>query len=658
MKKGIFNSDSCDKSMEQISIGRNLFFKDAGKTIIPNLIKPMFATSVEEPFDRKDWIFEIKWDGYRVIADIRSKKIRLYSRNNVSFNDRFYPIVEALESFPGEFVIDGEVVVVDEEGKASFQMLQHYIKTGVGKLIFYVFDILFVNHCDLRDLPLIRRKEILKQILPTDIPNVKYVEHVENSGTHFFHAAMEKSIEGIVAKDKLSTYQCGKRSLSWQKIKIHNRQEAVIAGFTEPRGTRKHVRAVILGVYEKGNLKYIGHTGAGYGEEDLKHIHEKLEKIKTGICPFKDKPKTNTTAHWVKPLFVAEVSFSGWTKDGVLRQPILLGLRDDKNPLEITREKSKKINKKIYAVEKEKQKEIGQHKVKLTNTDKVFWPNQGYTKGDLINYYEKISPYILPYLQDRPESLNRFPNGINKESFYQKDVDHTAPEWVQKVSLYSESGNKSIRYALCQNKETILYLSNLGCIEMNPWNSLHTKPDFPDYMVLDIDPPKDVPFKEAVKVALTTHDILNQAKIKNLCKTSGATGLHVFIPLAAKYHYERVRDFAFLINTLVHHKLPNITSLERKAEKRQKKIYLDYLQNRRGQTMASVYSVRPHDGAPVSTPLSWDEVTSNLNPQQFNIENTLKRLQKKGDLWIETIGKGVDMEEALKRLDRLMRAGS
>jgi len=654
-------SAATGKTMEEIALGdsddryHRLNLQGAVEADIPQQIKPMLATLIEEPFDRKEWIFEIKWDGYRAIADISRKKIRLYSRNGVSFNDRFYPIVESLESVPGEYVLDGEVVVVDEEGRASFQQLQNYMRSGVGKLIYYVFDILFVNHCDLRSLPLIRRKEILRQILPEDIPNVKYVEHVEEHGSAFFHAAVEKGIEGIIAKERNSTYQTGKRSQDWQKIKILNRQEAVIGGFTEPRGSRKHLGAVILGVYDQDKLTYIGHTGGGYGDQDLKQLRTRLEPFEIKNSPFEETPKPNAKVHWVEPKIVCEVSFSGWTKDGVMRQPILLGLRDDKSAREVVREKGKKTTR-IYKMEQEDEKFVGKHQVKLTHLDKVFWPKERYTKGDLLNYYEQVAPYILPYLKDRPESLNRHPNGIHEENFFQKDVNHTTPDWVQTVSLYSESGNKNIRYAMCQDLDSLLYLVNLGCIELNPWNSRYTKPDFPDYLVLDIDP-EGVSFKEAVKVALTTHDLLEKAKIPSYCKTSGATGLHIFVPLEAKYHYEQARDFGFLINTIVHQKLPKMTSLERKPEKRQKKVYLDYLQNRRGQTMASAYSIRPRPGAPVSTPLRWEELTSNLKPQQFHMNNILNRIKKVGDLWEETLGKGIKMEESLKRLDRLMKKG-
>jgi bifunctional non-homologous end joining protein LigD len=651
-------SAASGKTMEEIQLGKSLNLKDAEEvTNIPEQIKPMLAMLVEEPFDRKDWIFEIKWDGYRAIADMSHKKIRLYSRNGVSFNDRFYPIVEALESVPGEYVLDGEIVVVDDEGRASFQQLQNYMKTGVGRLMYYVFDILFVNHCDLRNLPLIRRKEILRQILPKDLPTVKYVEHVEKTGTAFFHAAVEQGIEGIVAKEKNSSYKTGKRSLQWQKVKILKRQDAVIGGYTEPKGSRKHLGAVILGVYDKGALKYIGHTGGGYGEDDLQQLHTLLKNKETKKSPFNEPPKPNAKVHWLKPELVCEVSYSGWTKDGILRQPILLGLREDKNPEEVVRENgTKKKEPRIFKSQQEEEKRVGKHRLKLTHLDKIFWPKEQYSKGDLLQYYEEIAPYILPYLKDRPESLNRFPNGIEGESFYQKDVNHSTPDWVQTVSLYSESGNKTIRYAMCQDKDTLLYLANLGCIEMNPWNSRYTKPDFPDYLVLDIDP-EGVGFKETITVALATHDLLEKAKIKNFCKTSGATGLHIYVPLESKYHYDQVRDFEFLINTMVHQKLPDLTSLERKPEKRQQKIYLDYLQNRRGQTMASAYSLRPREGAPVSTPLRWDELKPSLKPNQFHIHNILKRIKKVGDLWEETIGKGINMEESLKRLDRLMKKG-
>lgn len=296
-----------------------------------------------------------------------------------------------------------------------------------------------------------------------------------------------------------------------------------------------------------------------------------------------------------------------------------------------------------------KRRNMPKRELKLTNLDKVFWPKEKITKGDLIDYYDKISPYILPYLVDRPESMNRFPNGINGPSFFQKDTDHEGPSWLKKIAVPSESENKDIDYILCQNKETLLYMVNLGCIEINPWSSRVKKMDYPDFLVIDLDPEK-ISFEKVIEAALVTKKVFDTLGIDSYCKTSGATGLHIFVPMGAKYTYDQVKEFAHIIATLVNEKLPNTTSLERRPVKRQKKIYLDFLQNRKGQTLAAPYSARPKPGATVSTPLKWSEVKPGLKPTDFTIKNIFRRLDKVGDLWKPVLGPGANIEKALKKL--------
>ncbi len=288
----------------------------------------------------------------------------------------------------------------------------------------------------------------------------------------------------------------------------------------------------------------------------------------------------------------------------------------------------------------------------LTNLDKIFWPKEKYTKGDVIKYYEKIADYILPYLKDRPESLNRHPNGIAGDSFFQKDMDHTPPTWVKTQKVYSESNEQDINYLVCNNPPTLLYMANLGCIEINPWFSTTKHLDKPDYAVLDLDP-EDIGFDKVIEVALEAHKILSKLKVDHYPKTSGATGIHIFIPLGAKYTYEQAKHFTQLIAVLVNKALPEITSLERNPQRRQKRIYLDYLQNRKGQTLAAPYSLRPKPGAPVSTPLEWKEVKKGLKPTNFTIKNIFTRLQKKGDLFKPVLGKGIDLKAALKQIEKL-----
>lgn len=635
------------RNMSEITLGRkkikieNIIPKEElerfYKSDIPEKIMPMTAHPVRNPFDSKDWIFEIKYDGYRIIARI-NKDIQLLSRKGLEMNDVFPAIKESLKQFPARTVLDGEIVVQDREGKSDFGLLQRYIKENEGYPVYYIFDILYLERYDLKSLPLNKRKEILHKIFP-QAPNIKYALYVEKNGLDLFNLIKKRGIEGIIGKKIDSAYRPGIRSADWLKIKLEFRQEAVIGGFTQPRGGRKDLGALVLGVYEKNTLVYIGHTGGGFDEKGLSEMKKNLEPYIIKKTPFEKEPKTNAPVSWVEPRFVCEIKFAGWTRDGYMRQPIFLGLRDDKKPKEVRREVPRELN-----LEK---------KSDFSNQEKIFWPKENYTKGDLLDYYEKISSVILPYLKDRPESLHRFPNGITGNSFYQKNA-RDFPGWVKTIPIYSETEEREINYVLCQNKETLLYLANLGCIEINPWNSRIQYLDYPDYLVLDIDP-GGASFQDVVRVALESHKILEEIEVKNFCKTSGATGLHIYVPLGAKYAYMQAREFAKLVNLLVNYRLPDITTLIRKPGARENKVYLDYLQNRKGQTLVSPYSLRPLPGAPVSTPLLWNEVRSGLDPKDFNIKNIFSRIEKKGDIWREAMKSKNDLEKTVKLLGEILK---
>ncbi len=649
-----------------------LDLSDAPKSDMPRAVQPMLATTVEKPFDRPGWLFEIKWDGYRAIAEVEGQKVRLYSRNQLSLEDRFGPLVRSLQGLGHQAVLDGEVVVVDETGKPSFQLLQNYQKSGVGQLVYMVFDLLYLNGHDLRRLPLTRRKELLEQILPV-LPHVQRSDHIPERGSDFFSLASQQGLEGIIAKDGASTYVGGRRSLSWLKIKTRLRQEAVIGGFTRPGGGRKNFGALLLGVYDRGQLNYIGHTGTGFSEKTLAQIHARLEPLIQTACPFRKRPAANAPVRWVRPELVCEVSFQEWTDDGIMRHPVFLGIRDDKKPSSVRRERPEPVapapakeqhrnpspeapasppRKPLESIgaRDQEQLSIGEQVLKLTHLNKIYWPVEKYSKRDLLNYYLEIAPFILPYLKDRPQSLNRHPDGIAAEGFYQKNVENPPP-WVKTIKIYSESGEKDINFLLCQDEATLIYLANLGCIEINPWSSRVGLLDRPDYLVIDLDP-EDAPFSQVVEAALTVREILDQAEATSVCKTSGKTGLHVYIPLGARYTYEQGRQFGEIIACLAHRKLPKTTSVARPPNKRQKKVYLDFLQNRQGQTLAAPYSVRPVPGAAVSTPLSWSEVAPGLDPLQYTMRTVPKRLAKIGDLWTPVLSAGVDVVACLDRLQR------
>jgi bifunctional non-homologous end joining protein LigD len=516
-----------------------------------------------------------------------------------------------------------------------------------------------------------RRKEILAPLLGS-LPHVRLSEHIEERGVAFFEAAAAKGMEGIMAKDSASPYREGLRTDEWLKIKTRLRQEAVIGGFTRPRGSRQALGALVLGVYEANELVYIGHTGGGFDAESLAAVRARLTPLVQKQCPFRDRPATNAPVQWVRPELVCEVVFQEWTHDGQMRQPIFVGLREDKPPRSVHREKPEPAQAAAEQPKREAADEASPARhskatvrrtpsnvaaaqidsPRITHPDKLYWPADGYTKGDLVEYYRTVAPMMLPYLRDRPQSLHRHPNGIERPGFYQKDVSKQPPAWVQTVEIPSESNGRHLRYVLCQDEASLLYLVNLGCIEINPWNSRVGTLDKPDYLVIDLDP-EDTPFARVVETAQAVRKLLDRAGAVSYCKTSGKRGLHIFLPLAARYDYETAKHFAELVANLVHRWLPASTSVARSPALRPQRVYLDFLQNRRGQTLAAPYSARPVPGAMVSTPLRWAEVKRGLDPKEFTIRSLARRLDKVGDLWQDVLGPGIDVEECLSRLARV-----
>ncbi|MCD6062272.1 MAG: ligD [Flavipsychrobacter sp.] len=613
----------------------------------------MLAKLHDKAFDREGWIFEIKWDGYRAVAEVNGKNSRLYSRNGLAFENEYAVVFEELKRIKKKMVLDGEIVAFGENGMPSFQAIQQY-DPATTPLVYYVFDILSLNGKSLKNSPLLERKQILKDLLPeSDI--IKYCDHVEDNGKEFFELMQKQGLEGMIAKRSDSRYIEDSRSSDWLKVKHMLTDEAVIAGYTAPRGGRNYFGALILGSYENGRLKYIGHTGTGFNQKTLKEVYGKLQDLVTDTSPFEDKIKVNSPVTWVKPKLVCNLKFTEVTADGNRRHPVFMGLRKDKAAKEVKLEAPVETEKAepVTVEQKAMQKTttISGKKLPLTNLDKVYWPEEGYTKGDVINYYSEMAKHMIKYLKGRPQSLMRTPNGITGGAFYHKDAGENAPDWMETYPVWSDSSNKTVDYLLCNDKPSLLYIANLGCIEINPWNSTIKKPDHPDYFIMDIDPSEKNSFDQVIECAQVIKEILDKAGAESYCKTSGSTGLHIYVPLGAKYTYEEAKQFAEMIAQFAQEQLPGFTTLERSLSKRGKdRIYIDYLQNRRGQTLSSVYSLRPKPGAPVSTPLEWKEVKKGLQPTDFNIENIFKRIEKKGDLFAPVLGKGIDMLKAIKKL--------
>ncbi|SDS11590.1 DNA ligase D [Gramella sp. MAR_2010_147] len=613
-------------------------------------VKPMLASTTKKIFNDPNWIYELKWDGYRIIAHVNDGEVTLHSRNGISYNTKFPNLVEDLENIPHEAILDGEVVVVDKNGIPDFQKLQNYSPKTKGTLKFYVFDMLYLNGHSMLDLKLMERKSLIPEVLEeTNI--AVYCDHIEGMGTSFYQKAIDAGMEGVMAKKADSTYTPGYRTEKWLKVKANESLETIICGYTDSEGAL--FGSLILGIVKDTDFEYIGNCGTGFSNKSQQELLKKMKELETTAIPFKDKPNLKgRKANWIKPELVCEVTFSEWTSAGRMRHPVYKGLREDKPTKEINTELPQE-SRKTKTTSSNNSLEVNGKDVKLTNLDKIYWPDSGLRKYDLIDYYIKISDYILPYLKDRPQNLHRHPNGIDKKGFYQKDNEGLLESWVETEQIYSKSADKQIKYLLCQNEATLLYMANLGCIEINSWNSRINNLENPDYSVIDLDPSNENTFDEVIEVAQVAQEILNEAKIKAYLKTSGSSGLHIYLPLQAGYSHEEARDFTKLICYFIQERTKGLTSMERAVKNRKGKIYLDYLQNRRGQTLASAYCVRPKPGAPVSTPLGWKELKKGIKITDFNIQNMPERLEKNGDIFQPVLLDKIDMEEALSHLNEL-----
>lgn len=684
------NSDdpSPAKTNEDIDVASLL--KQAPKAKIPKGIKPMLATLVDEPFDDPDWQYEVKWDGYRALAFINEAEVELLSRNNKSFNDKFYPIVKLLQDSKINAVIDGEILVLDEKGRSNFSDLQNWRSEADGELVFYVFDLLWYDGKNLMDFPLNERQGILKEILPVNDDRLRVSKVFNANGIEFYHAAEKMGLEGIIAKKRSSSYSPDSRSKQWLKVKVHKRQEVVIGGFTKNADTSKQFSSLLLGVFDGKNFQYVGKVGTGFSDKVQKEMMEQFKPLIIDDSPFTIIPDVNQAsrfrpnppkakATWLKPELVCEVAFSEVTSDGVFRHPSFQGMRIDKPAESVIREQAAPTKEVVEEVDQEKGenahsdaitppksssrktllnptdetqvRKVCGHELKFTNLSKIYWPEDQVSKRDMFNYYYQVAEYILPYLKDRPMSLNRFPGGIHGPSFYQKDVKDKAPEWA-KTFPYRTSDGEDKLYLVGADEATLLWMASLGCIEMNPWFSRIQSPDNPDYCVIDLDPDKNT-FDQVVEAALEVKKVLDAIDVPSYCKTSGSTGMHIYIPLAAKYTYDQSQMFAKIIVSTVHDQIPEYTSLERMIAKRNGKMYLDFLQNRPGATIAGPYSLRPKVGATVSMPLHWDEVKPGLTMRDFTIFNAIDRLKVEGDLFKGVLGKGVDLEKTIKKAKSL-----
>lgn len=658
-------------------------------------IEPMLATLVDKPIDEPGWMYEIKWDGYRAIAYINNSlkglalpagEVDIRSRNNKSFNDKFYPLHAALKAWKINAIVDGEIVVLNEKGIPDFSGLQSWRSEADGQLVFYLFDILWLEGNDIMGLPLIERRSILRSIMP-DYGMVKLSDNFDETGTEFFNLADKLGLEGIIAKKATSVYTPGLRTKEWLKIKTQKFQEAIICGYTKNENTSKQFSALLLGWYNNGELQFIGLVGTGFNNKTQSEILNQLKPLQIKTSPFKIIPDYNKPSRfrpnppkaevtWVKPEIVCEISYREITKDGAIRHPSFKGLRPDKNAKDVIREKPIEIEKLVHdknklvkenmitapgkkerktllnPTEKMQTRNVGGHNLSFTNLGKLYWPKEKVSKRDMINYYYQAAPFILPYLKDRPQTLNRYPNGIAGKAFYQKDVKGKVPGWIQTFPYHSEGDGRNKEFLVASNEASLLYMASLGCIEMNLWSSRVKSPDNPDWCIIDLDPDKNT-FKQVIDAACVTKKILDAIDVVSFCKTSGSTGLHIYIPFGAKYTYEDSKEFARAIAKKINAELPAYTTIERKTADRGGKMYIDFLQNRPQATVAAPYSLRSKPGATVSMPMHWEEVTKGLEIKNFTINNSLSRMKEQGDIFEGVLGKGINLKKALKVMESL-----
>ncbi len=559
-----------------------------------------------------------------------------------------------------EFLLDGEIVAFEESGRSSFQLLQGRInlrnqaaiRKAVGEIpaVYLIFDLLACDGYDLRGATWKERQQVLEALLPTS-HLLRKVDTITGAGEEFHRLACEQGLEGIVAKDSSSTY-LSKRSPHWLKVKCTRDDDFVIGGYTPPSGSRRHFGALLLGMYDdQDRLVFVGRVGTGFDARLLEEIHAELEPRARDEPPFVSTPKEVQHSHWVEPELVCRVAFNEWTHGQILRAPSFQGLRSDVEPRDCRLPGAADEP----AEEEPDRDELAGYPF-LSNLDKVFWEEEGYLKRDLVAYYHRIAPVILPYLRDRPMNLERYPDGWNGKSFYQKDAPDFFPEWIRLQAIASDSKDKEKpnRYVVCDTRDTLVYLANLACIPLHPWSSRVDTLENPDHVIIDLDPDPEIPFAQVCRFAHEVRRVLEQLQLESFVKTSGAKGLHVLVPVEARYPYETIRSFGEIVARLSVHGNEEMATIDRSMVRRKGKIYVDYLQNGRGKTIVSAYCIRPRPAAPVSAPLEWDEVGPRLSPESINLRSIFRRLDRKGDLFEGVLTRKQRLEDALERLEGLM----
>jgi len=684
-----------------------------GKPVpIPDDVAPMLAETVDAPFHRADWIWEPKLDGYRVLAFIDSQGVRLRSRRGLDLTKAFPALAAELSKQQVDgMILDGELVALDASGRPSFQALQNRVQLKTEReiaaadagaaVVLFCFDLLYFAGIDLRQAPYKDRRRYLAQcLLPS--PRVQLV-HTEQDGPALQQAAIESGFEGVVGKRLDSRYEAGRRSAAWVKAKPSRTGEFVVGGFTEGRGVRAPLGALLVGAWDEGRLRFASHVGSGFDDRTLAQLMERLRGLERATCPFDPVPEQPNPTRWVEPELVAEVRFHSWTEDDRLRHPVFLRLRDDVAPASVQWAQEAQLPRQAPQPQRSEVDEVlaqletrkkafvlalGEHRIRLTHLDRVYWPENpalrqpAFTKRELLRYFAQASPFLLPHLADRPLTLIRMPDGIVGQRFFQKHWEQQRPPFVETLTVFSSHKDENHEVLLCNNLATLLWLAQSGALELHVWHSrAQVGPDavstgtdyasseqslevsvlnYPDYLVFDLDPyiysgreaAGDEPelnttaFEKGKEVAFRLRELLNSMRLEPIVKTSGKTGLHVFVPIRRTIDFEQARAVCELVGRHLMRQHPRDITMEWSVPKRTGRIFIDYNMNVRGKTLNSAYSPRGVPGAPVSMPLTWDELAG-AHPLDFRLDNAARRLAERGDSWHDVLARKQSLEGVL-----------
>lgn len=593
---------------------------------------------VDSPPEGEKWIHETKFDGYRIQAHVEKNYSILYSRRGLNWTTKFPTIAQALNDLPAKTaIIDGEVVWLDDDGRSDFQKLQNSLKAkDSSRLIYYAFDLLFLNGEDCRELPLIDRKHLLAKVIKSlDNPIIRYCDHIEGNAKAFFEAACDYQLEGIVSKNQDSIYQ-SRRTSSWMKAKCKKEQEFVIGGYTAGEGARTGFGALLLGAYEGNQLRYVGKSGTGFTEQSIAEVKKKLEKIEQSNSPFDINSPKEKKVHWVNPVLVAEITFGNWTSDGILRTAVFHGIREDKAAEEVRIEKEKPTEVLVKKTSEHKKKTTlsENSSLPISNPEKIFYKEEGITKLQVAKYYQDFSEFILPHVENRPLNLYRCPDGTKQECFFQKHAPDPIPENLNPVKIRESKNIKT--FLTIDSSEGLLALSQMGAFEIHVWGCNVNRVDNPDQIVMDFDPGPGATFKDVISGAKELKTILDDLDLKSYVKLTGGKGLHVHIPVAPIYSWDQIKNFAKTLGVeMVHRKGDRYTvSLAKKA--REGKIFIDYLRNGRGATAVIPYSLRAKHVSSIAMPVSWDDLDKIKASNQFTLDKAYQFLEKRRkDPWAD-----------------------